>query len=330
MADTIPTLAAVRAGACGGGPVGVEPVVVVANPIAGRGAAARAADAVCAAIERAGIAAVRADSTGPGREGMAGAILPHAPARAIIVCGGDGSMHAVAGVAHDLGTPVSQVPMGTENLFARECGMDGRAEAVVAALQSGCTTQMDLGRCNGEVFLLMCSVGPDAAVVRRLAAARRGAISHLSYARHIAAELVRPTVTPVTIEVDGRVVVRDGVGWTVVANARQYALRIDPAADADVHDGMLDVVFLPARSSIGMARWALVSRMRAQSWGGSGRVVARGARVVVRSADDASELVHQVDGDAGPEGKRVLEFAVVPGGLGVVGGGKADSGEWKA
>jgi diacylglycerol kinase family enzyme len=297
-------------------------VVVVSNPIAGRGAAGRVAAEACAALERAGMAAVRVESGLGGRAAMENAIRAVPGARAIVVCGGDGTVQAVAGVAHETGVPVYQVPMGTENLFAREFGMTRRLDRMVEAVRELRVVRVDLARCNGAWFLLMCSVGPDAAVVRRLAKARRGAITHWSYARHVAAEIVRPTVQRITVRVDGREVVGGRAGMAVVANSRQYALRLDPAYRASMRDGELDVVFLPARGRVGLVKWLMLSRMRAQSWGGRGLVRERGRCVEIENCGGG--LAFQMDGEAGREAEAVLRIEVVPGALGVV-EGKAQS-----
>jgi len=289
-------------------------VVVVANPIAGRGAGGSVGAAVRSALERSGREVVTIGTEGGAS--MGDAIRRAAPARALVVCGGDGTVHSVIGPAHETGMPIYHVPMGTENLFAREFGMTRDPGAVVAALDSGRTDRVDLGQWNGELFALMCSVGPDAGVIHRLDAARTGPIKHGSYLRHILAELAHPRVSTVRIEVDGREVVREGTGMVVVANSRQYAMRIDPACGADMRDGELDVVFLPARSRVRMVSWQVLARARALGIGG-GAVRVRGKRMVIHRMD--GPFVLQVDGEARGNGsERAVEIEVVPGGLGVV------------
>ena len=291
-------------------------VVVVSNPIAGRGGAAGIAERACRALEGAGFHAVRVPSSGADRSPMEAAIRAAMPARAIVICGGDGTVQAVAPVASETGSPVYQVPMGTENLFAREFGMSRDLDRMVGAVRAGATATVDMARCNGVTFLLMCSVGPDAAVVHRLAAARTGAITHLSYGRHVVGELLRPTLDAVSISVDGREVVRDQPGIAVVANSRQYALRIDPAYGADMRDGALDIVFLPARGRIGLVSWLALSRVRAQSWG-RGAVRARGKRVSI--TNHGGPVVYQLDGEAGRGGEAgALDIEIVPGALRVL------------
>jgi len=289
-------------------------IVVVSNPIAGRGGAAGIARSVSAAIERSGREAISVSASD--RAGMGAAIRGSLPARALVVCGGDGTLHAVAGVGAETGVPVYQVPMGTENLFAREFGMTRDVGRVIDALDTGRVDRVDLARCNGEWFVLMCSVGPDASVIHRVDAARTGAITHLTYLPHIARELVRPHVATVRVEVDGEEVVPMQDGMVIVANSRQYGMRFDPAYGADMRDGLLDVVFLPARRRVRMVTWMALARLRSLHLGG-GAVRVRGKRVVIESAGAPR---FQVDGEAGRnrEGAWRVEIEVVPGALGVV------------
>src|SRR5262245_65799244 len=53
----------------------------------------------------------------------------------LVVSGGDGAVRLAAGSAHRTGVPLYQIPRGTENLFAREFGMDRRPTTLLRALE---------------------------------------------------------------------------------------------------------------------------------------------------------------------------------------------------
>lgn len=308
-------------------------VAILYNPIAGRGKAAAAAATLAVGLAR-DAHGVELLDTGPAAlKRSHDAAL--AAADAMIVVGGDGSVHAAADLARRSGAPVYQFPMGTENLFAREFGMTRRYATLARALERRRILPIDMGDCNGRSFLLMCSVGLDANVVHRLARVRTGAITRLSYARHLLHEALRPDIPRLTITVDGRTLVNGCDGLVVVANSRQYACRLDPARHADMTDGLLDGIFLPCRHPLAITAWA--TRLRLQDVSRARDVVYfRGTHVRIETeprptpragaARLSDAAVYQLDGEApgisydrqnGPA-TTPLEITVRPGAMRVL------------
>ena len=165
----------------------------------------------------------------------------------------------------------------------------------------------------------MCGLGFDADVIESLHHVRTGAISHLSYLRPIARELLRLRNVPLRVEIDGKTVVEEGTGQLVIANSRQYALRSDPALRASMTDGLADVVFLPCRSRLGLIAWALRTRTRTHLLGRRA-VYERGKTVRVTSLGDGASV--QIDGEYARtlrEGESI-EITTLPGALTVLAG----------
>lgn len=190
--------------------------------------------------------------------------------RALVIIGGDGTVNACLMAASKAGVPVYHYPTGTENLFARELGMKASVDDVVARVKGGEFIRLDQVEMTtaGEPprsrpVAIMASMGPDAGVIRRLTARRKGPISHLSYLRPIVSELIDPSCPRITLWVDGKQVVNEARGMLVVANSRHYGARFDPALAASVTDGLLDVVFFPAGGSLSWMAWMFSSRARA-------------------------------------------------------------------
>jgi diacylglycerol kinase family enzyme len=86
-------------------------------------------------------------------------------ATAIGVAGGDGSLGAVAAVAHDRDLPFVCVPFGTRNHFARDAGID--RDDPIGALQafSGQERSIDIGAVGDRIFLNNVSLGLYASFV---------------------------------------------------------------------------------------------------------------------------------------------------------------------
>lgn len=294
---------------------GARRVVLVANPISGRGRADRMAGELARALRTGGHAAVQiATRLQPTEQWLDPALEG---ADAMVVVGGDGAVRMAADAAIRTGVPLHHLPMGTENLFAREFRSTRRPADLLAALEAGRVQWVDVATINGETVVLMASMGFDADVVHDLAARRTGAITHLSYAAPIVRRALRWRAPVLDVVVDGEPLVTGVRGTVIIANCRQYGGRLDPAPDASMTDGRLDVVVLPSRSGVGLVRHAAACRLRLNRRA-AGVPRARGTRIQVHS-DPAARL--QVDGDeARPVGSthEHLDCVVRPGVLPVL------------
>lgn len=285
-------------------------IAVLANPRAGRGRGLRAQAAILRCLSEAGIAA------------EALVISPHldlaAAARQcdiLVIAGGDGTVHhSLPALAH---TPAAiyHFPTGTENLFARELGSHACEHRLLEVLRRPSFQSLDLGRLttsrDAACFAVMCSLGPDAGVIHRLAQARRGAITHLAYIEPVLAELCEPSIPCLSLWIDGRLALNARRGLLVIANARQYALRADPAPMANPCDGLLDVAFLPGDSGP-----ALIAQLVACRFRRPGRVLSGRGRHIQLRVDHPTPS--QLDGEPGPIIVDQAEFTVLPSALRVV------------
>jgi diacylglycerol kinase (ATP) len=241
----------------------------------------------------------------------------------LVVLGGDGAVRMAAPAAVRAGKPIYHLPQGTENLFAREFGMDRSPETLLRAIERRTVRKADIGVANGRTFLLMASIGFDAEVVHDLAGKRGRSISHWSYVPPILRQLRNWRPPRLEIEVDGERLPIDQPGFVVIANSAQYGWRLNPCAQATIDDGLLDVGFFPTRTRFGMALWAMRCRMGRQ--GTHSKLVQKSGKAVRIRSDQA--LRYQLDGDPpgedktpGPsEGGRFrLDIEIQPGCLSVL------------
>ncbi|HXG78735.1 MAG TPA: diacylglycerol kinase family protein [Methyloceanibacter sp.] len=78
---------------------------------------------------------------------------------AIVIGGGDGSVHVAACVLTGTGIPLGIVPLGTLNHFAKDLGLPLRMEDAVATIAFGRVRTVDLAEVNGEIFINNSSIG---------------------------------------------------------------------------------------------------------------------------------------------------------------------------
>jgi len=241
-------------------------VVILHNPRSGSGQAQTNADAAAKTLKNANIPITRRTiGSDPSLDANA---LENA--RALIVVGGDGTVLRAAPPAIQANCPLYHLPTGNENLFARAFNMTSDPQAILRAVEKNQTTRAAVATLETNEtttdFLLMASLGPDAGVITRLANIRNRPTGHRAYTRPILAEIFKPTLPHLTIKADNQPLVQNRQGWVIIANARQYALRLDPVQNADITKPRLDLVFMPAATSLGSALALLRARHRPKSF----------------------------------------------------------------
>ena len=276
-------------------------VGILYNPRAGRGRGEAAALDIERALTRASIRVKKASVS----DGFTGFADLRKGIDALVIAGGDGTLHHALPALADSRLPIYHAAMGTENLFAREFGHRATPACVLAALRHGRVRDIDLAlleraprsgswRKDHTLFSIVASIGPDASIVHRLCAGRSGPIRHLSYLRPIVAELPDPTFPTMSVRVGNRVLAEKEPGALFVANLRQYALRINPLMSADPSDGLIDALFVPA-SDIATYLSGLVwmrARVPSLMWGGR---VARGRELLLEV--HSPQVIVQADGE---------------------------------
>ena len=269
-------------------------VAVIANPVSGSGRARAVAEDLVCRLQAGGhdVEHVPTELSDPA--GWLDPVLVEATTA--LVVGGDGTVRLAAESLVRSGTPVWQVPCGTENLLARSLGMSGDYESILAAIEHGEIRSLDVARVNGMICLLMASCGFDAAVVHDLSRRRGDSIRHWHYIPCIVRRLLKWKPTVMTLTLDDEIVREHESGWCFVCNCREYGGGFNPAPHAEMSDGLLDVVFLPTRSRIQVLSWMHRTR-RGRHLEDPGVLHARARSIRV---DISTDSFWQLDGDPPP------------------------------
>jgi YegS/Rv2252/BmrU family lipid kinase len=172
----------------------------------------------------------------------------------IAVAGGDGSIATVARVAGDAGVPLAVIPTGTANDFARALDLpaDLDAACALAADPAARTTAIELACAGDRPFVNAASTGLPVVAARR-AAPLKPKLGPLAYA--VGALRAGLTGRPIAVRatVDGEMV-HEGPAWQVIVGATGAFGGGSGIAQADPHDGLLDLVVVTG------SRVALVRR----------------------------------------------------------------------
>jgi diacylglycerol kinase family enzyme len=233
--------------------------------------------------------------------------------RAVIAIGGDGTASVVRSRV-PLSVPLLPVPMGTENLLGRFVAQGTDPAAVCRTVADGVVVGLDLGRANGQHFLLMISAGFDAEVVRLLHQTRRGNITRLAYLLP-ALRTIRSYGYP-----EMKLYWGDGADddqaatlcrWLFGFNLPLYALGLPIAPEAVATDGLLDVCTFQRGNTWSVLRYLWHVKLgQHQSLSDAATVRCRRFRL---EGPKTHAIAYQLDGDFA--GTLPVDVEVLPGEL---------------
>jgi diacylglycerol kinase (ATP) len=240
-------------------------ISLVVNPASNKGAARAVGAAVATRLARsAEVSLLSGSSQSETLELLARA---GANADAVLVCGGDGTVHLAVNVLAESGVPLGIIPAGTGNDTATALGMSAdpiqAADQLLAAVQAGSLRRIDLGRCDvrpltatgdGRWWVSMLYAGFDSAVNER-ANAMAWPKGKRRYDLAIAAELLGMRSRELTLTLDDRVL-QLPVTLVAIGNGPQYGGGKQMTPGATMDDGVFDVTVVGAISRLTLARLA--------------------------------------------------------------------------
>ena len=216
-------------------------VLIVVNPIAGGGAAARGAEQLVRLLGGRGHAVESFSTRHPAEAGeRVRKRESEGDLDRIVVAGGDGTVNDILnGLEDPSRIPLAHLAYGTANMLARELRIPREPSALAALVERGTCRRLDLGRAGSRRFLLVASSGFDAMVTRAISRTRRGTLGYPGYARPILHALRRYRAPQLCVSVDGAEPLPGALA--IVSNIRNYGGIFSVANRARPDSGVLDV-----------------------------------------------------------------------------------------
>jgi YegS/Rv2252/BmrU family lipid kinase len=167
----------------------------------------------------------------------------------IIAWGGDGTMNEVATAIAFTDVALVLVPSGSGNGLARDLGVPFHAPAALEVAFNGCERTIDAGEIDHRLFFNVAGVGLDARVAHRFAV---NGLEKRGFSRYMAITMRElATYQPDALAVTTRSsTVTTQSLLVAIANGRQYGNGAIIAPQAQLDDGLLDVVIVSGRSLI--------------------------------------------------------------------------------
>jgi diacylglycerol kinase family enzyme len=213
-----------------------------------------------------------------------------------LAAGGDATRAAVA-----------MLPMGNENLFAKEFGYNRGPTKLAEQIDRCQTRTIDVGDAGGRIFTLMCSAGFDASVVEKVDTWRRSGeglkrVNRLSYAPKIMSAVAEYRYPPIVLEAEGRTVTG---AHAFIFNIGQYGGGLGIGRHANPADGLLDWVVFEKPGLVrlaGYGLWVYIRRHLKRKDIHFGQA----ERITLRSGDHTGSLALPVQVDGDPGGKTPM------------------------
>lgn len=218
--------------------------IVAINPSSGNGKGAEVASRVIEFLDSRKVSyqSIAAHSASELSRNLTSLASVNTP-QGIIAVGGDGLAHLVLQICVPRHIPFAIVPAGTGNDFVRSLGWSlENIEPLLERVISTEATAIDLGNVDSEWFGAILSTGFDSVVNERANA--------LSWPKgpsryNVAIALELPRFRPIAYEItcDGTVINTEAM-LVAIGNGRSYGGGMSVCPQAQMHDGLFDVMIL--------------------------------------------------------------------------------------
>ena len=228
----------------------------------------------------------------------------------VIAVGGDGTVNEVARVLVGSDTTLGILPLGSGNGLARDLHIPLNAKKALDIIKDGNVIRIDYGIANGKTFFCTCGMGFDALVSEQAAKAKKR--GSLMYFKTMLETFFQQT--PQVYQITCPEGVYEDEAFTITcANAGQYGYNAFIAPNADIQDGLMNIIILKPLSFANVPKIGL--QMFTKNIGNNKKMVqiVTSEAVIKRKNKGAMHL----DGDYA-EGETEIHVKIIPKGLNVL------------
>jgi diacylglycerol kinase (ATP) len=215
-------------------------IVLIGNPIAGTGKAKKQIERFAQKLTQRGHL-VEIFLTSAAGDALNHAKFVDASVDRIVVAGGDGTVNEVLnGLQDPSQVPILHLAGGTANMLAYDLSLPQDLDTLVDLVEQGSVRKVDLGLVNGRRFLLLVTVGIDAAVVREMEMQRAAGMGFANYIAPVLSALRNHEPRKLFVTIDDHEMLQGE--HVMVLKCRNYGRFFSFTEQARLDAGFLEVV----------------------------------------------------------------------------------------
>ncbi|MDR3715651.1 MAG: YegS/Rv2252/BmrU family lipid kinase [Puia sp.] len=163
----------------------------------------------------------------------------------VVVCGGDGTVNAVAAALMGVPVNIGIIPMGSGNGLALTAGISRKAAKALEVIFAGKASFIDGFYINDQFSCMLCGIGFDALVAHEFAIQKRRGLQ--TYIRVSLVNFFK--ARPYTFRIHMPDLSIDAKAYFIsIANSNQFGNNFTIAPRARLNDGLLDIVIVKKMS----------------------------------------------------------------------------------
>ncbi|MDQ7822883.1 MAG: diacylglycerol kinase family lipid kinase [Candidatus Eremiobacteraeota bacterium] len=178
----------------------------------------------------------------------------------VIAAGGDGTVNEVVNGLVGSKVIFSLVPLGTENVLAKEMGIPFDVGRACEFIEEAAVRRVDVGKVKDRFFLSFAGVGLDAQAVSEVPSRLKAQLGSLAFflTGLRMAWKYRKASPKATLHIDEETLVTHF--WLIIiGNIPSYGWKVKVTPKASVDDGLLDVCVFPKTTYLGIIFQVMVA-----------------------------------------------------------------------
>ena len=165
----------------------------------------------------------------------------------VVICGGDGTVNAVADALQGIPINIGIIPIGSGNSVALACKIPKQTSLALDIIFKGRSYPIDAFYVNEKFSCALCGIGFDAEVAHEFAKQKTRGLQ--TYLRISTIKFFNSKPYPFEIKV-GDSVLKTEAYFISIANSNQFGNNVTIAPRASMSDGLLDIVIVRKMNKI--------------------------------------------------------------------------------